>query len=116
MAGTFALIGLLLIWKSKTAGFYLLGLSPAFLILRLVAINLLKPVFFVWMSLAMILNFVVTRLLLSLLFFLVLTPIGLIMRLTKGLKIDMTFPDDVQSYWFRRERKEFNKERYEKQY
>ncbi len=59
----------------------------------------LKPIYWVWMTFATILGWFMTRVILSLLFYVVFTPIGLIARLFGkqflGLKMDRS----KQSYW-----------------
>jgi len=44
-------------------------------------LNLLKPVYAAWMSFASVLGWINTRIILAILFYLVLTPMGLAMRL-----------------------------------
>ncbi len=59
----------------------------------------LKPLQKVWMTLAILLGWVMTRVLLSVLFYLTFTPIGLIMRLTGKDLLDQKLEPQKRSYW-----------------
>ena len=77
---------------------------------------ILKPIFFLWMVFASILGFIMTRVILSLLFFIILTPIGLILRLF-GKQL-LLFEEDLtkESYWNKRTVESFSQTNYEKQF
>jgi hypothetical protein len=77
---------------------------------------LLRPVFKSWMLLAAGLNWLMTRLILSLLFYLVVTPIGLLARLAgkHGLERRWRVPE-LESYWVARNGPR-GKESYDRQY
>jgi hypothetical protein len=66
------------------------------------------------MSLAVVLGFFVSRFLLAVIFYLVVTPIGLIMRLSGKDLLDMKLKDR-DSYWHVRTG-EYNPQRTEKMY
>lgn len=59
----------------------------------------LKPVYIVWMKIAHVLGWINTRILLSLMFFLVFTPLGLLMRLTKKDPLRLAWGNKSLSYW-----------------
>ena len=63
---------------------------------------LLKPVYLIWMTFAIILGWVMTRVILSIVFYLIITPIGLITRLLGedflGLK-----RSNLDSFWNNRD-------------
>ena len=52
-----------------------------FIGLGLVVPVMLKPLYFVWMTFAAILGWVMTRVILSIVFYLIITPIGLVTRI-----------------------------------
>lgn len=90
--------------------------SLAFFALAAAFPQTLRPVYLVWMSIAIALGFVMTRVILTLVFLLVVTPIGLVMRalgkdpLTKG-------PDDsLESYWIPKVYRTRDRERLRKYY
>ena len=74
----------------------LLSIVAALLLAAAAAPSLLRPVYRGWMRLGEALAWVNTRILLTLIFFLVVTPIGLLMRLFGRSPIATTRSD---SYW-----------------
>lgn len=56
------------------------GAGGALVVLGAVAPGLLRPLYRVWMGLALVLGFVMTHVILAVLFYAVVTPIGLVMR------------------------------------
>ena len=70
-----------LFWKEKESFQIILAIGITLFIAGIVKPNILKPVYWMWMVFATILGWVMTRVILSLLFFLMFTPIGLISRL-----------------------------------
>jgi len=95
--------------------FWLWGTGVLFLLLGFLAPAFLKPVHRSWMGLALVLGYFMSRILLTLLFFFVITPIGLIMRLLGKDILDEKIESDRDSYWIRREKNE-KPDRYEKLY
>ena len=63
----------------------------------------LERVYAVWMGIAFVLGWVVSRAILVLLFYLVITPIGMLARLLGKKFIDITFPQAGESYWISRQ-------------
>ena len=63
----------------------------------------LERLYAVWMGIAFALGWVVSRAILILLFYLVITPIGMLARLFGKKFIDITFPQAVESYWISRQ-------------
>lgn len=78
--------------------------------------KILLPFQKVWMGLALILGFVMSRLILTLLFYFVITPIGLIARLAKKDFLDLSIGNTKKSYWNYREQKEYKKIDSERQF
>jgi hypothetical protein len=116
MAAAFALIGGYCLWRSKSFGVYSLGISGAFLLLGFINPLLLKPLYIVWMSIATVMNFFMSRLILTVLYYLIVTPIGLCMRVFRKNEFNTCFPDKKQSHWISCRDKNYCKENYEKQY
>jgi hypothetical protein len=75
----------------------------------------LRPVEREWMRAAAILGYVNTRVILTLLFYVVITPIGFVRRIF-GDPLDRSIKDGRQSHWIRREREPFDRARYEQQF
>ena len=96
-----------------------LFLLPATLIVLLFGLLLprwIKPLFWLMTRIGNILNWIITNLILVLLFYLVFTLIGLIMRLANKQLLDLKFKDKRDSYWIKRENTEFRPEGFERQY
>lgn len=93
-----AIIGGIVLWKGGPSGLYWIGAGLAFGLWGLVWPAGLKPVYRVWMTLAVILGYFMSRVLLSIIFYLVVTPIGLIMRLIGKDLLDLRMKDR-DSYW-----------------
>ena len=81
MAIAFGVIGGLFYWREVEAWTWLAGIAAAFLIFGLVLPKTLWPIEWAWMKLAHYLSIVMTYVLLTLTFFLVILPMGLLMRI-----------------------------------
>jgi len=90
--------------------------SAIFLILAFTAPVLLKPTYILWMRLAFILGWINTRLILFIIFYLVFTPVGLGMRLFKVDLLDRKIDKNKESYWRKKDKKEFSLLNYERQF
>lgn len=110
------IFGGLFLWRGK--GYYdiLFYIAGAFLLLSLTVPIVLKPIQKVWMALAVILGWVMTRVILSILFFAVVTPIALISRLFGKGFLDLEFDESTESYWVPKKSRRADKHDYEKQY
>ena len=74
----------------------------------------LKPVYKAWMTLGLCMGHVMSRVLLTILFYLVFAPIGIYLRLTGKDLMQRTFARDEKSYW--KDHAERDKVSYEKQF
>lgn len=77
---------------------------------------ILKPVQKVWMSLALIMGWFSTRIILSSLYFLVITPIGLLGRISGKKFLDTRIDKKRTSYWSYRAKKNYSPADSEKQF
>ena len=105
VGGVFAALGLLMWLRGK-------GLFPYFLTPGLVLLGLgftipkvLKPVYWVWMSVGIALGFVISHILLTVFFFLVITPIGLVARAFGKDFLRLKLDREAKTYWLPVERK-----------
>jgi len=106
----------LLFWKGSWFG-YLWMLAGVFLgACRFIA-PLFRLIYRLWIGFSVVLGYFVSRTLLTLIFFLVITPTGLIMRLVGKDPMDRKRDPKTPSYWIRREDPpETSIQRYEKQF
>jgi len=110
------LLGCFFIWRQKEWCYYFIIISFVFLLFGLVFPLLLKPVHKVWMALAIFMGWCMTGVILGVLFYLVVTPIGLLMRLCGKDFLDRKFDSTVQSYWVQRKAVKSEKRNYENQF
>ena len=105
-----------LFWKEKESFQIFLAIG---IILFLTAITMpviLKPVYWIWMIFATILGWIMTRIILSILFYVILTPIGLIPRLFGKQFLELKWNRTNRTYWNYRSVGVIEKEKYEKQF
>jgi len=112
----FALIGGVLLYKGRSLGYACFGAGVLFVVLGKWAPRLLRPLHKAWMALAIVLGFFTSRIILCILYYCVLTPIGVIMRLLGKDPLDRRWDEEARSYWIKKERKTFDKEQYKKLY
>ncbi len=60
---------------------------------------ILRPLYVPWMLLAAVLGWVMTRVLLTLTFYVMITPIGLLRRIFGHDSLNRKFPGEQESYW-----------------
>jgi len=116
VSGGLVLIGLLSWYRGHTTIPKMLWIIATVLFLfGLILPNLLRPVQKVWMGLAMVLAWVNTRIILTVLFYAVFTPIGVIMRLFRD-PLDRRLQDGQSSYWVQTQPEPFDPKAYENQF
>jgi len=110
------IIGGYLFWKEKELFLTLLTVGVVLSVFGIAAPVILKPIYWGWMIFATILGWIMTRVILSLLFFLVFTPIGVVSRLLGKQFIELKWEKSKGTYWNYRSNKHLQMENYEKQY
>jgi len=73
-----------------------------------------KPLYYAWMTMAVALGFVMTRVLLTIFFFLVLTPVALFFRLIGRDALHRKLDREAESYWIDKVNLIEDRSRYEK--
>ena len=104
----------LLVYKGNTAWPWPLVLTGFFGISGLFLPVLLRPIHTGWMKFAQALAWLNTRVLLGLFFFLVITPVGLGMRLFGKDLLEQRFDKGSASYWKKRAARPFHAGDYER--
>lgn len=99
VGSVFLVLGCFLVWRQRGAGWPLIWLGTILVLAGGLAPSTLKWVHGPWMIFALALGWVVTRILLMLVFFLVVTPLGLLQRLFGKRVIEVDFKIDAASYW-----------------
>ncbi|MFQ5964201.1 MAG: SxtJ family membrane protein [Candidatus Scalinduaceae bacterium] len=116
MGAVLSLIAVLMLWREKDNYIYLLAIALFFFVGGFVFRLLFKPIYYVWMSFAVILGWVMTRVVLCIVFYLALTPISFLSRLVGKKFLDISSSSESDSYWKKREPSTFEREKYENQY
>ena len=101
---------------AETARMTLWVLGGLFFITGLAVPVVLKPIFTAWMKFAFVLGWVNTRIIITLIFFLVITPIGLIMRVVKGDILSERLDKQAETYWHKITPLQSLKEHFERQF
>ena len=105
-----------LFWKEKESFQILLFFGVTLFILGIAIPFILKPIYWVWMIFAIILGWFMTRVILSLLFYVVFTSIGLTLRFFGKQFLELRWDKSKESYWNFRTNEHLKKENYEKQF
>jgi len=106
--------GLFLFRQKYVAAGNALVVSSVFIVMGLALPALLKPVYIIWMRFAFILGWINTRIILFILFYLIFTPLGLLMRL---FRIDLLErKNKADSYWKKKEKPGYQPLDYERRF
>ena len=117
MAMALAAIGALLLWREKGHYFIFFAVAALFLLTGLAVPIVLKPVFKAWMTLAHAMGWVMTRVILIAAFVILMTPLGLLLRLCGKDLLEAKFtPSGSGSYWKERDLTDAGQRDYEKQF
>ena len=78
-------------------------------------LSFIKPIYKVWKGLASLIGEVITRIILGMIFFLVITPLGFILKLLGKDFLNLKKNKKMLTYWIPKE-KSFTKSDYERQF
>jgi len=112
----FAVLGALLFWRGRAHYVYFAYLAAAFILAGLIVPRILKPVRKGWMTAAAGMGWVMTRVILTVLFFGVFTPIGFIARLAGKKFLQLAIEPPSESYWVKRDPSASEPETFERQF
>jgi len=117
VGGVFLLLGLWFLFRKKPIWPYLLTPGAALMVFGLVAPKALRVIYLGWMAMAFALGLIVSTLLLTLFFYLVITPVSLLARLFGKDFLSLRLDRPAATYWLRRENGPLRQPAdYEKQY
>lgn len=97
-----AAIGVVLFYFEKTSAIYFTIFGGILILFGILFPQLLKPLNKLWMGLAIILGFIMTRVILTTLFYLVITPIGFLAKIFRKKFIDLKYDRSAKTYWEKR--------------
>lgn len=117
VGGVFAALGILYYLRGKPIFPWFAVPGALLMLFGLFFPKALKLVYLVWMTLAILLGFVVSHVLLTALFYLAVTPVGLLARLCGKDFLGLKMEPKASSYWIARNREqERSKLDYEQQF
>ena len=106
----------LAIWRAKEIAVCLFGLLSLLGFCFFFLPELLRPVYYKWLSIAHVIGRIITLIVLALAYYLLMTPAALIKRLFGGRPLPVKPNKEVSSYWVAREEPVQPKERFLKRY
>ena len=113
VGGVFAALGAFLLWRDFSWPIVLVWIGVPLMVLGAVVPKLLRPIYIGWMSMALVLGAIVTRILLTIFFFVVITPVGLFFKLIGRDALHRKFDQDAATYWIDKEYPITDRSRYE---
>jgi len=103
-------------WHNKETWIYFAVSSALFMGLSFIAPFILKPLQKIWMGLAIVLGWFVSRIILGILFYGVVTPTGIIVRLSGRDLLNRKLDPKAPTYWIPKPKRELSAGDYEKQF
>ena len=94
----FLLISIYPLTNNESIRIWFLVFSLIFLVLGIINSNLLSPLNKIWFKFGIFLGKIISPIIMGIIFFLVVTPIGLIMRLIGKDVLNLKY-SDYKSYW-----------------
>lgn len=116
VGGVLIAISAFLFYKERPAWPYFTTPGVVLAVLGLIIPSILKPLQKVWMGMAVIMGFFMTRVILTILYFGVLTPLAIAAKIFGKKFMELKPNKDKPSYWNIREVKELDKKDYERQF
>lgn len=105
-----------MLWRGRGSCLHIFAIGGLFIALGIFSPSWLKPLQKLWMSFAVVLGFFMSRVILFLLFYGVITPIGFMMKIAGKDPLDERIDTKRTSYWNKRPEEAKNRESYEKQF
>src|SRR5215471_7633252 len=116
VGGAFIVLGVLLLLRHRPSYPVFCGAGALLVAFGVIWPRALKYVYVAWMALAFTLGFIMSNVILTLFFFLFVTPIGLLARLFQKDFLARKWDKQAASYWIQRERAMRTAESYERQF
>ena len=102
VGGVLVIIAVFLFWFEKSAAIYFTAVGLFLILTGFINPQILKPFNKFWMGLAIVLGFVMSRVILTILFYLVLTPISIIARIFGKKFMLLKYDKSAKTYWEKR--------------
>lgn len=102
------LIAGFLFWKERASFSWFAAIGGALIVLGLIAPVVLKPVHRVWMTFAVVMGFIMTRVILTVLYYGLFTPVALMLKLLGKDLLEEKWDKTATSYWVKRKPASFD--------
>lgn len=99
VGGAFTIIGVILVLKGSSLWAYPLAVGGLMAAVGLIRPRLLAPLEWAWMKMAHTMGVVMTYVLVTATFYLMITPLGLLMRLFGRDALKLAWDKNTASYW-----------------
>lgn len=109
-------LSIFLFWRDVDSYLYTLSFGLFLTLFGLVKPKFLRPIYILWMIFALILGQIMTRVILTIIFILLFTPVGLILRFLRKDILNEKYDRQTESYWIKRKEVPFDPKTLEKQY
>lgn len=117
VGAAFLVLGCLLLRAHRVSCPYFLAIGAALILLGLAIPIALRPVQRPWMAFSIVMGYLMTQVLMGLLFFILVTPIGFVSRLFGQNFLDLRIDRGRSSYWEKRSASaSIDPSQYEKQF
>ena len=100
----FLILGLWPLKNGESLNFYFIIASVVFLILGLLNSKLLTPLNKSWIKLGEILGIIIAPIVMALVYFVILTPVSLIVRMFGKDLLNLKFLKEKDTYWIKRKK------------
>ena len=112
----FLILGILFAIVKKNFFVYFLIASGIFAVLTLVAPKALKYIYIVIIKITEPLSWIMTRVIFFIFFFIIVTPIGFLIKLLGKDLLHVKIDKNASTYWQKKEIKSFDKTHFERQF
>jgi len=102
VGGVLVIIAGFLFWFEKPSAIYFAIIGALLILTGLIYPTILKPFNKIWMGLAIVLGFIMSRVILTIFFYIILTPISLLAKLFRKKFMDLKYDKSAETYWEKR--------------
>jgi len=102
VGGVLVIIAVFLFYFEKPAAIYFAIIGAILILTGLIYPTILKPLNKVWMGLAIVLGFIMSRVILTIFFYIILTPISLLAKLFRKKFMVLKYDKSAKTYWEKR--------------
>ena len=100
----FLILGLWPLKNGDSLNFYFITVAAIFLLLGLINSKLLSPLNKIWIKFGELLGIIIAPLVMALVYFVILTPVSLIVRIFGKDLLGLKFLKEKETYWIKRKK------------